>query len=365
MREIAMAVLLNELEWLDKPLVEEVSDPEWEKEVLSVYPMVPAFIRRTAAVPWLSRAYFDFARTPTPSLSAGEVELAAFVTAQENACRYCYGVARTRMRMLGFTEEMVDRVERSAQLAEADPEERELVRFCRNLARSKPRPSREARKSLESVGYSSLQVVELAWVTASSSFCNRVSTLLAMPPELDLEKLAPRKNLWNTLRAFLPGSQEPSFAGPVYPAPTATGMLGEIVGVLDGSPGAAVLEGIVKSCLTASALPRRTTFLVFAVIAHTLGSSLCAKAAAEALDAERFPRSTLDEVLRTLGSRDLDDVETRLMPWARDTVWLPEQPKRIQEKTLPLTSLGDKMLIEAVGVASLANSCVRLAMLLE
>ncbi len=360
-----MALLLDELEWMEKPLVAEVLDPEWEKEVISIYGVLPTFIRRTAAVPWVSRAYFDFARTPTPSLTTGEAELAGFVTAQENACRYCYGVARMRMRMLGFTEEMVDRIERSAQLAEADPEERELVRFCRNLARSKPRPSREARKALESVGYSSLQVVELAFTTAAASFCNRTSTLLAMPPEFDMERAAPKKNLWSTLKGFLPNSQRSGAAPPEYPAPTATGMLGEIVGVLEGSPGAAVLEGTVQACLTKSALPRRTICLVFAVIAHALGSRLCARAAAEALDAEGVPRSTLEEVLKTLGSRELDEVELRLMPWARDTVWLPEQPKRIQEKTLPLTSLGDQLLIEAVGVASLANSCVRLAMLLE
>lgn len=267
--------------------------------------------------------------------------------------------------MLGFTEEMVDRIERSAQLAEADPEERELVRFCRNLARSKPRPSREARKALEAVGYSSRQVVELAFATAASSFCNRVSTLLAMPPEVEMERSAPKQNLWNTLKSWLPGGSTVNAAPPVYPAPTATGILGELVGVLDGTPGAAVLEGTVKACFAESKLPRRTVSLVFAVIAHTLDSKLCAKAAADALDQEGFPREALDEVLRTLGSRELDDVEVRLLPWARDTVWLPEQPKRIQEKTLPLCSLGDSGLLEAVGVASLANSCVRLAMLLE
>jgi uncharacterized peroxidase-related enzyme len=361
-----MALLLDELEWMDKPLVAEKIAPEWEKEVISMYGALPAFIRRTAAVPWVSRAYFDFANAETPSLSTGERELAAFVTAQENACRYCYGVARMRMRMLGFTEEMVDRIERSAQLAEADPEEQELVRFCRNLARSKPRPSLEARKVLESVGYSPLQVVELAFDTVASSFCNRTSTLLAMPPEFDMERTAPKKNLWSSLKAFLPGSQRhPSIPRPTSPKSAGIPMLGELVEVLEGSPGAEVLERTVQACLTKSALPRRTICLVFAVIAHALGSKLCARAAAEALDAERVPRSTLDEVLKTLGSRELDEVEERLMPWARDTVWLPEQPKRIQEKTLPLTSLGDAMLIEAVGVAALANNCVRLAMLLE
>lgn len=360
-----MAVLLGELEWLETPLVKEQSDPEWEKQVIAAFGMVPSTLRRTAAVPWLRRAYFDFSRAPVESLSTGQSELAGFVTSQENACRYCYGVARTRMRMLGFTEEMVDRIENSARLADADPEERELVNFCRNLARSKPRPSLAARAVLESVGYSPLQVVELAWVTASVSFCNRVSTLLAVPPELEMERTAPKLNLWHSLKSFLPGGPQGKPPPIGYPPPTATGMLGELVGVLGSSPSAAVLEATIQAAFAESSLPRRTVCLMFAVIAHTLGSSFCAKAAAEKLAADGFPRSTLDEVLSTLGSRALDDVESRLLPWARDTVWLPEQPKRLQERTLPLQSLGERGLLEAVGVAALANSCVRLAMLLE
>ena len=239
------------------------------------------------------------------------------------------------------------------------------MNFCRNLARSKPRPSLAARAVLESVGYSPEQVVELAWVTASVSFCNRVSTLLAVPPEFEMERTAPKLNLWNSLKSFLPGGSQGKPPPLDYPAPTAAGMLGELVAVLDGSPAAAVLEGTIQAAFATSALPRRSVCLMFAVIAHTLGSSFCAKAAAERLAAEGFPRSTLDEVLSTLGSPALDDVESRLLPWARDTVWLPEQPKRIQERTRPLQALGDRTLLEAVGVAALANSCVRLAMLLE
>src|SRR6185503_378315 len=137
--------------------------------------------------PWVRRAYLDFVRVPLTSVSDGEIELAGLVTSQENACRYCYGYTRVRMKMLGFSDEMIDRIERNAQLVEADPKERELVRFCRNLARSKPRPSRQAREDLMAVGFSKLGTAELAAVVASVGFCNRVSTLLAVPPELEAE----------------------------------------------------------------------------------------------------------------------------------------------------------------------------------
>ena len=126
-------------------------------------------------------------RCPLAALGQAEVELAGLVTSQENACRYCYGSARGRMKMIGFSDEMIDRIERNVQLAEAEPRERELVLFCRNLARSKPRPSRQAREQLQRVGFSALETAELAFVVAAVGFCNRVSTLLAVPPELEME----------------------------------------------------------------------------------------------------------------------------------------------------------------------------------
>jgi len=72
----------------------------------------------------------------------------------------------------------------------------------------------------------------------------------------------------------------------------------------------------------------------------------------------------IDEVLSTLASATLTRAEAALVPWARDTVWMPEQPAQIQKKTRPLVDVvGHHMLIEAVGAAALANGCVRLAML--
>ena len=149
---------------------------------------MPPPSKRVASSPWVRRAYLDFVRSPVPTPRPLEQELAGLVTSQENACRYCYGSARVRMKMIGFTDEMIDRIERNAQLVEAEPRERELVHFCRNLARSKPRPSRQAREQMREVGFSELQTAELAYMVAMVGFCNRVSTLLAVPPELEMEE---------------------------------------------------------------------------------------------------------------------------------------------------------------------------------
>jgi uncharacterized peroxidase-related enzyme len=361
-----MALLLDQLQWLE-PLAPETSDPEWEAEVRGVFGgFVPGSLKRTAASAWVRRAYLDFVRTPQATLARPEAELAGLVTSQENACRYCYGSARVRMKMIGFTDEMIDRIERNAQLVEAEPRERELVHFCRNLARSKPRPSRQARAQMREVGFSDLQTAELAYMVAGVGFCNRVSTLLAMPPELEAEEEGKRtKGIWSKLSAWLPGKKPGmSLPPPDYPPPNFNGPYGSLVRALEGLPGAATLEAILNNAFTSQLLPRRTLCLTFAVVAHTLECQICETGAADLLDVEGFSRRELGEVLETLASPRLTETEALLIPWARDTVWMPEQPARIQERTRPLLeALGPAVLVEAVGAAALANACVRLTML--
>src|SRR5262249_3832893 len=199
------------------------------------------------------------------------------VPRQETACRYCYGSARIRMKMIGFSDDMVDRIENNVRLAEAEPRERELVLFCRNLARSKPRPSRAARDQMMQSGFSALETAELAFVVAAVGFCNRVSTLLAMPPELGMESEGKKmKGIWNKLSAWLPAKKPTiAFPPPDYPPPTFEGPYGGLVKTLESSPAAAVLENMLKSAFSSDVLPRRTLVLMFAVVAHTLQCGLC------------------------------------------------------------------------------------------
>jgi uncharacterized peroxidase-related enzyme len=361
-----MALLAEQLQW-SEPLAPETHDPAWEAEVRAMTGgFVPNSAIRVASSKWVREAYLDCVRIPIKSLARSEIELAGLVTSQENACRYCYGSARVRMKMIGFTDEMIDRIERNVQLVEAEPRERELVQFARNLARSKPRPARQAREKMEEIGFSAQQTAELALVVAAVGFCNRVSTLLAMPPELEMEKEGKRaKGIWNKLSAWLPSKRpEFTFPPPDYPPPTFKGPYGSLVRALEGSPSAAVLEHMLNSAFSSDVLPRRTLSLLFAVVAHTLQCQICEAGAAELLDVEGFSRRDLGEVLETLASPRLTEMEALLIPWARDTVWMPEQPKHIQTRTRPLLdALGPQVLVEAVGGAALANGCVRLTML--
>jgi len=359
-------LLIEQLQWANEPLVPVTPDAAWDAEVQALMGIVPDSLRRVSTSVWVRRTYLDAVRCPMAALSGPEVELAGLVTAQENACRYCYGTARARMKMIGFSDEMIDRIERNVQLVEAEPRERELVSFCRNLARSKPRPSRKAREALHAVGYTPLGTAELAFVVATMGYCNRVSTLLAVPPELEWEAQTSKiKGFWSKLSAWLPGKGGgPRIPPPDYPPPTFAGPYGGLVRTLEGSPAAPVLEVALNGAFSSEVLPRRTLSLMFAVVARTLECERCERIATDLLEVEGFSRDELAEVLHTLSSPRLTEAEALLIPWARDTVWMPEQPARIQERTRPLLqALGPRMLVEAVGGAALANGCVRLTML--
>lgn len=362
-----MVAALDKIAWSDTPLFPEVRDPAWEAEVQAALGVVPRCAKLLAPSAWLRRTYLDNLTCPT-SLTEPQALLAVLVTSQENSCRYCYGVAHAQMRMLGFSERVVEEVESRAQLAEADPADRELLKFCRNLARSKPRPSREARRALEAVGFSSVQSAEIAWTVASSAFGNRIATLMATPPEVEMEAHASRtESLWQKLSSWLPGKATPARPPPPPAAPPqGGGEFGALVEILRGTSAAATLERSLGNAFSGSLLPRRTILLMFAVVSRTLDCAICEGLSTRRLEACGMPRAAVADVLTTLSSKDLTDLEAVLLPWTRETVWMPEEPKRIQEHTRPLIQkIGGDHVLDAIGIASLANACVRLAMLLQ
>jgi hypothetical protein len=72
----------------------------------------------------------------------------------------------------------------------------------------------------------------------------------------------------------------------------------------------------------------------------------------------------VDACLAALASPKLDARESAILSWVRETVRY--QPGQIQKRTRALAdAIGMEATLEAVGVASLANATVRLAMLLE
>jgi alkylhydroperoxidase family enzyme len=98
---------------------------------------------------------------------------------------------------------------------------------------------------------------------------------------------------------------------------------------------------------------------MIAVIARGLGCEVCAPEVSETLQREGLKESTIAQVLNHLDAPELDDIERLLVPFARETIWF--EPAPLQRRARMLRDrLPGPQLLEAIGVASLANGLCRM-----
>ncbi|MEJ8814174.1 hypothetical protein WKW77_24020 [Variovorax ureilyticus] len=359
-----MAMLLSEIQWSD-PVLPASPDAKWEAELKRRGAQVLEVDRRVASLPWLREAAYHATNYMPAAVPERLHRMGSMVTAQENACRYCYGANRAFMKVLGYRESFIQQVERDVLLAELDEKQRAYIAFCRRLARSKPRPAAADRAALLASGYTPAQVGEIAFAISFGCFYNRVSTLMACPPEQKFERMAAGPMRWVIAIAMrlMKKPDAPAQALPDAAALTG-GPFGAVLGPLAGLRAAGIMKAALDGAFESGELSRTAKVLMFAVVGRTLGCPHCQAEAIRLLESEGLGRDEIDNALGTLHSPRLPQREDGLLSWARDTVYY--EPSSIQQKTRALgAELGPAALLEAIGVAALANGTVRLAMLLE
>jgi len=221
------------------------------------------------------------------------------------------------------------------------------------------------------LGYSRPEVNEMAFVISISCFYNRLGTLIACPPEQKFEHMAngPIGRMMGLLaplqRALASGKKRQAQASaPLDAAALAGDKFGPILAPLAGLPAANVMKFALDGAFQSDVLDSATKALMFAVIARTLSCPHCEREAVKRLKSDGMSSDEIETALATLQSNRLRPHESGLLSWARDTVYY--ETSEIQRKTRVLAAeLGNAAVLEAIGVASLANATVRLAMLLE
>lgn len=365
-----MALLLHQIDW-SEPVLPVAVDAAWEAELKRRGAPVFEIDRRIAASRWLREAAYGLTSYVPTQLPQRLFHIGAMVTGQENACRYCYGANRAYLKILGFRESFIQRIELDLHLAELEPKERAFIGFCRNLARSRPRPARAARQSLIEAGFSPGQIAEMAFVISMGCFYNRVSTLIALPPEAGFERLAngplgrliglaaPMTRLLGSMRKrAAPAADAPDAAA------LARGRFGAVLVPLAGLHAASVMRDALEGAFASPLLSDSARALMFGVVARALACPHCEREAARLSREAGIDDAEIDTALATLQSDRLSARESMLLAWTRETVSY-ETPV-IQRKTHALAGeVQAPVLLEAIGVASLANATVRLAMLLE
>jgi len=357
-----MADLVKDMEWGD-PILPVFKDSEWEAEVKAELGRVPDLMTRVSPSHWLRKAILNWERLPIKHFPVRLGDIGALVTAQENACRYCYGVARSQMRLFGYSERMINNIEREMQLAELDVKDRTFIQFCRNLARSNPRPPKADRDNLIRLGFTKLAVAEMAFLITNHCFYNRVATFISCLPMYELENLA-GSFLGRLFRPLIARKLRNLGLKKVDPLDQSPNPFHKVVLALSGLPAAALLNEALKGAFDSEVLSQELKVLMFAVVAHSLECKFCQTESKNMSLSYGITELEFDSSISSLTSPRLNDQEKKILAWTRETVHF--QTADIQKRNRILAQEIEKdVFLEAIGVASLANTTVRLAMLLE
>ena len=139
----------------------------------------------------------------------------------------------------------------------------------------------------------------------------------------------------------------------------------EITNALSGLPAAYLLHEALTGAFDSPVLSRRVKALMFGVVARMLECRFCLPqslqaAAGGGVRDGRGASRTGDPELAWSSTR----TRRLILSWVRETVRY--NPSQIQKRTRALSAaIGTEAMLEAVGVAALANATVRLGMLLE
>jgi alkylhydroperoxidase family enzyme len=335
--------------------------PELERFVAQHMGAVPAWLGRLAPVPWVAQTMARI-HGPVAHIDQHLCEYIGMVVSRDNSCRYCFGIQRALFKILGYHEALITALERDFHTAAIAPEDRVALEFARRLSRADPRPGAIDRDELARAGFSPPAIAEIAFTAAAGVYANRVATLLALPPE-PLEQEIERP-LFRFIRPLVALRMRARPRPKPAPAVIQDGPFARVVDALTGSPAAATLRTAIDDALASPVLPRRTKALMLAVVARALG---CASGEDEAriiLSGDGYAAADVDDVLRHLGSPRLSVIESRLVPFARDSVRY--QTAVIQARMHEACDgLSTEETIETVGVLALGNALSRLTILLD
>ena len=119
----------------------------------------------------------------TPNVPVVLGALIASVVAMDNSCRHCYGAFRSMLKIMGYSEAMIRKLEESLAVNELTNKEKAALEFARKVSRSAPRPSESDLQELTAAGFSAIEIAEIAYLAGNNACGNRLATLLALPPD--------------------------------------------------------------------------------------------------------------------------------------------------------------------------------------
>ncbi len=351
---------MRDIPWGD-PLVEFRSDADVERRFRDATGRAAGPVLGFLDAPWLVDTLIVLsARLLTRvHLDRELTDLVGLVVSQDNSCRYCFAAQRAVLRILGYPEKRIVRLEQDLMIGDLGAPEKAALEYARKLSRSNPLPGPDDIARLRTSGFTDPAIRELVSLAALHTFFNRLATISALRPD-GFEALP---DAWY-MRAFRPAMalvvgryyrrESPAAPGGFEPGP-----YGFVVEALDGLTIAHELRGVFDGMWRSEILTRRCKAFLIGVVARALGCPRSEGEALRILAEEGLTGADALHVLDHLAWSEFTPQEAILVPFARETVWY--QAPRLQERSRDVRgALSGGEFAEVVGVVSLANMICRM-----
>lgn len=358
--------LVSSIEW-EACLLEPRPDAELKRAVERESGVAPTATLYLSPVPEIARLAARLNKTLRSRihLPGDLADMVGLVVSQDNSCRFCYAYQRALLQGMGFSLARIEQLEQDFAGGSFTPAERRAFEFARRVSRSNPMPGEADKAALREAGFSDPEILELLSQIGLMVFHNRLATVPALPsgrveelPDKWYAKLLQPVAGWYLSRLFQRVAPEPLLED------ERRGPFSEIVVAFDGLPFARTLRDAIDVTLQEGALRRRSKAMLFAVVARALGCNVCEAEAGRVLVDEGMAPEVVESILAHLTAPELDDVEARIVPFARDTVWY-SQATPIQQRAREVRdAMKLEGFLEMISAIAVANMVCRLGVAL-
>jgi len=365
--EVSITSSLPTTEDWNAPVVEPRPSPALRQLFRRRAGLVPTVVPYVNPHAWAYRPFLFLMRPDVRAIDRSLCSQICFVVARDNACRFCYGSFRAFLRVTGYSESDLDRLEQELHLRDQTGTDRNALRFAVEISQGRL-DGDDRLQSLATDGYSDTAIREVAGIAVVTALANRVGTMLAVPVNTKAEHLTSRwyfDLLQPVVQSLLRGWQWVG-APPVDPLSPEDidGPFAPWIRPLRGTCVGHVVHAITTRWTDEeSALPLRTKLLALAVVARGLGAAALEERARTLLS-DRFglPADALTAAVKHLRGPAAEDSGTGLLHLARASTRYEASsiqrmvPEHTRELSRPET-------IDAVATLGVCNALARLRVL--
>lgn len=354
-------------EWQDPPLVAPGDCGEIKRLFRRRVGHLPPSVSYACPHPWMYRIPLYVMNPSLEEIDFRFFMQIYFVVTRDNACRYCYSTSRTALRVLGYSEEELDRFERDLDLVRRDEKRRSAFEFALRISRGQLECG-SAIEALRVDGYTDTAIREIGGVAAVTALTNRLTTMLALPVN-EGALATTRKWYFKLLRPLL-GTLFPlvrrlgdRFESALTDQPI-EGPFSRWIERVRGTPAGSLMHDVTTAWFEEeSALSRRTKLLILAVVAQGLSCDELLERACGLLPADcEISETEFRTVVAHLQGDTVTDEEAQFLELARESIRYETSP--FQRTTRGKTkALSRAKTLDLVGTIALSNGLARLGAL--